>query len=111
MSVTTTANPLAQSVLRVLADYELTHSSHDNLDSDEIGTLNPRSQAAETRSNPEGWTDDYRGVPPYRPINYQLDREQRPWAQPGIETAFVWVMLNGVGCVSVCLYLNVIWEL
>lgn len=102
MSVTTTANPVAQSVLRVLADYELTHSDHENTEPENIGTLNPRSQVAETRPNPDGWTDDYNGVPPYRPINYQLDREERPWAQPGIETAFVWTMLNGVGCVSVC---------
>lgn len=102
MSVTTTANPAAQSVLRALADYELTHSEPQSRNPEDVGTLNRRSQSAETKPNPEGWPDDYQGVPAYRPINYELDREQRPWAQPGIETAFVWTMLNGVGCVSVC---------
>ena len=98
MSVTTTANATSQAVLQALADYDLTHSGSEDA---VVEPPNPRSQAEETRENPEGWRDDYHGVPPYRPINYELDREQRPWARPGIETAFVWTMLNGVGIVAV----------
>lgn len=101
MSVTTTANPISQSVLTILADYELTHSGNETTEGT-VEAPNPRSVEEETSSsNPDWWTRDYNGVPPHRPINYNLDREQRPWARPGIETAFVWVMLNGVGAVAV----------
>ena len=99
MSVTTTANPATQTVFRLLADYELKHSGDEDLAPQNIGTLNPRP--APDVQNPEGWTDNYNGVPPYRPINYNLDREQRPWGRPGAETPFVMVMLNGVGVVAV----------
>lgn len=98
MSVTTTANRTTQSILTLLADYELTHSGDEQ--NGVIEPPNERSKTEDTRQNPEGWRDDYDGVPPYRPINHDLDREQRPWARPGIETAFVWTMLNGVGVVA-----------
>lgn len=99
MSVTTTSNTTTQSVLKVLADYELTHSGNDT--DGTVEAPNPRLVDQETRQNPDWWTRDYNGVPPYRPINYDLDHELRPWARPGIETAFVWTMLNGVGVVAV----------
>ncbi|KAJ9653754.1 hypothetical protein H2198_007101 [Neophaeococcomyces mojaviensis] len=98
MSVTTTSNTTTQSVLKVLADYELTHSGNDT--DGTVEAPNPRLVDQETRQNPDWWTRDYNGVPPYRPINYDLDHELRPWARPGIETAFVWTMLNGVGVVA-----------
>ncbi|KAK5069239.1 hypothetical protein LTR64_008606 [Lithohypha guttulata] len=98
MSATTTANTRTQAVLNLLADYELTHSGHDT--TGVVEPPNPRSVEDETRQNPDFWTRDYHGVPPYRPINYELDYDARPWARPGVETAFVWVMLNGVGIVA-----------
>jgi hypothetical protein len=100
MSVTTTANTTTQSILHVLADYELTHSGEGQQTS-AVEPPNPRNTNEERAENPEWWPEDYNAIPPYRPINYNLDRESRPWAQPGIETAFVWTMLNGVGVVSV----------
>lgn len=100
MSVTTTANPVGQTVLRALADYELTHSGEELNISHSNKPPNSHS-AAETRRNLDCWPTDYEGIPSYRPINYNLDREQRPWARPGAETAFVFVMLNGVGTIAV----------
>jgi hypothetical protein len=100
MSVTTTANTTTQSILHVLADYELTHSGEDQQFA-VIEPPNERSKEEEETENPDWWPNNYNGIPAYRPINYNLDRESRPWAQPGVETVFVWTMLNGVGIVSV----------
>jgi hypothetical protein len=100
MSVTTTANTTTQSILHILADYELTHSGECQ-QSSIVDPPNPRSTDQEQPQNPDWWPDNYNAIPAYRPINYNLDRESRPWAQPGIETAFVWTMLNGVGIISV----------
>ena len=99
MSVTTTANTTTQTVFRVLQDYELTHSEEPNTEdpNPQTASLNPRD---EITSNPEYWPTDYNGVPPHRPINYNLDRESRPWGSNGIESTFVSVMLNGVGAVA-----------
>jgi hypothetical protein len=100
MSVTTTANPVAQSVLRVLADYELTHSGDNESTDGEVKPPNHRSQEAETTANPDSWPTEYNGIPPHRPINYNLDHELRPWGSNGVETVFVVIMLNGVGLVA-----------
>jgi hypothetical protein len=100
MSVTTTANVTTQQILHVLADYELTHSGEEERNGI-VEPPNKRSETEETAPNPEWWPEDYHYIPSYRPINYHLDREIRPWAQPGVETAFVWTMLNGVGIVAV----------
>ena len=101
MSVTTAANTTTQSVLHLLADYELTHSGEEP-----TGSVpeppNPRSRSEDSDQNPDWWPENYHGIPAHRPINYNLDRESRPWAQPGVETAFVWTMLNGVGIIAVC---------
>jgi hypothetical protein len=102
MSVTTTANRTTQSVLHVLADYELTHSGDDEKPG-VVDAPNARLAEIESVENPSWWPEDYNAIPPYRPINYNLDREIRPWAQSGVETAFVWTMLNGVGIIAVCL--------
>ena len=101
MSVTTTANTTTQSVLNLLADYELTHSEPPDIASPDpqTATLNPRDSSSET-DNPDWWPTEYNGIPPHRPINYNLDRESRPWGSNGVETAFVSVMLNGVGFVA-----------
>ncbi|KAK3940756.1 hypothetical protein QBC46DRAFT_449280 [Diplogelasinospora grovesii] len=46
--------------------------------------------------NPLGWDTEHRQVPPYRPVNTELDRDQRPWGSNGVESAFVFTMLHGV---------------
>jgi hypothetical protein len=94
---TSTININSPAVLRLLADYDLTHTGGE-----EDGEVQPpNSQPEVQRENPSWWPTNYNDIPPYRPINYNLDREQRPWARPGIETAFAFTMLNGVGVVAV----------
>ncbi|KIW07199.1 uncharacterized protein PV09_02065 [Verruconis gallopava] len=101
MSETTTTATITarQPVLQVLADYELTHTGEEAQNSTDALSNSP-SETNEIKENPDWWPEDYNAIPPYRPINYHLDRESRPWAQPGIETAFVWTMLNGVGIIA-----------
>ncbi|ETN42317.1 uncharacterized protein HMPREF1541_01471 [Cyphellophora europaea CBS 101466] len=97
MSVTTTSNVSTQSVIRLLADYELTHSEGEQAPADTSVNERPR---ATSESNPAWWPTDHHGIPPHRPIDYTLDHEQRPWAASPIETAFVMTLLNGVGIVA-----------
>ena len=101
MSVTTTANPITRNTLRVLADYEVHHSGEN----DELVTVeepNPRSHEAEAQvEDPEWWDRSHRRVPQHRPINRNLDREERPDGRNPIERTFVFTMLNGVGLVAV----------
>ncbi|KAB5563072.1 hypothetical protein GE09DRAFT_1219654 [Coniochaeta sp. 2T2.1] len=51
--------------------------------------------------NPSWWDDEHRQVPPYRPVNRNLDLEQRPWGSNPVESAFVFHMLHGVWLNSV----------
>ncbi|KAK3327992.1 hypothetical protein B0T19DRAFT_179623 [Cercophora scortea] len=59
-------------------------------------TSNNAITTSNNSENPPGWPDDYRQVPPHRPINTQLDFEQRPWGSNGVESAFVFTMFQGV---------------
>jgi hypothetical protein len=91
-ATTTTATEttsLSPGVLRLLADYELTHSGDED-----APRAPPNPQPDFVTSNPSWWPTDYNDIPPYRPVNYSLDRDQRPWARPGIETAFAFTMLK-----------------
>jgi hypothetical protein len=54
-------------------------------------------------TNPPGWDEAHRGVPPYRPINTQLNRSARPWGSNPVEDGFVFIMLNGVWLTGVSL--------
>jgi hypothetical protein len=101
MSVTTTANPTTQTVLHLLADYNLTHSEDHQHSANVESPDFDYDRQAPVAQNPDWWPDNYDGIPRYRPINYGLNREERPWANPGIECAFVYVMLNGVGLIAV----------
>ena len=91
MSVTTTANPATTQLSRTLADYDikLTGAEADG----PPAALNPRSSPSD---NPEGWPTNFRNVPPYRPINRNLDMEERPGGSNGVERIFIAVMLHGV---------------
>ncbi|KAK3359950.1 hypothetical protein B0T25DRAFT_534291 [Lasiosphaeria hispida] len=46
--------------------------------------------------NPPDWPTDYRQVPSYRPINYELDRESRPWGSNPVEAVIIFTMMHGV---------------
>lgn len=97
MSVTTTENPIYQTVAQVLVDYDIHHSGQPDHPAEASAVeVNPRSQGQETRAIPNNWPSDYRRVPPYRPIDRNLDLSQRPLGSNRIETAFITVMFTGV---------------
>jgi hypothetical protein len=98
MSVTTSTNTTTQSVLHILADYDLHHSGDP---------LNPSEPAPPNRNttsnveNPPGWDTEHRRVPPYRPINQNLDMDLRPGGVNVAEAIFITTMLNGVRLTAV----------
>ena len=92
MSVTTTANPATYTLQATLTDYNLYHSESQNSPLDTSLNAHPASVA----QNPSTWPHDHRRVPPYRPVNTELDQSQRRVYQNGIERAFVGVMFTGV---------------
>ncbi|KAJ2901686.1 hypothetical protein MKZ38_001556 [Zalerion maritima] len=53
-------------------------------------------EAAESAPNPPNWPDNRRQIPPYRPINRNLDMSLRPFGSNPPETAFVANMFLGV---------------
>jgi hypothetical protein len=93
MSVTTTANPATYTLRATLADYDL-HHSNDNHSEPLDTSLN--AHPFPPASNPSTWPIDARRVPPYRPVNTELDQSTRAVYQNGIERAFVSVMFTGV---------------
>jgi hypothetical protein len=97
MSVTTTTNPITSRATRYLDDYQirLTGANQET-------TADPNSTSPPPAQNPEGWPSNYHDVPPMRPINRHLDREQRPDGQNAVEQAFIGVMLHGVWMMAVC---------
>lgn len=121
MSVTTTDNPITSTLSETLQDYEIRLTGVQDLPSAQ------RQLAAESApllsqqqdggfpawvpltdhaapvdvENPADWDTEHRGVPRYRPINYHLDREVRPWGSNAIETGFVLHMFHGVWLTAV----------
>lgn len=104
MSVTTTDNPVTTTLSETLQDYEIRLTGARDLPAPAPAPWVPLTdhQAPEGVVNPPGWDDiPYRGTPRYRPINYNLDREQRPWGSNAIETGFVVTMFHGVWLTAV----------
>ena len=95
MSVTTSTNTTTQSVLHVLAEYDLHHSGNP-ANSSEAAPPNPRREQDISSSNPPGWDQGHNRVPPYRPINRNLDMEMRPGGANVPEAIFIATLLNGV---------------
>lgn len=95
MSVTTTDNPVTSTIASALQDYEIHLTGERDLPPRHVwAPLTDHN--APPAENPEGWEDSFRGVPNYRPVNTELDRLTRPWGSNGVESAFVFLMLNGV---------------
>jgi len=95
MSVTTRTNVVSGSALHFLTDYELHHSGDPEKPA-AAEDPNFRADLAASSSNPPSWPTDHRAVPPYRPIDRNLDFEQRPAGANLIESIFIATMLNGV---------------
>jgi hypothetical protein len=99
MSATTTSNPITRSVLEALTDYDLHHSGDPE---------NPASAPAPNEredvqhiQNPEDWPIDHRDVPPFRPINRELDMNERPFGANPVENVIINIMFTGVFLSSV----------
>lgn len=101
MSVTTTENPVSQTVLHLLTDYELHHSGDATI----AGAVEePNSRELPTSENPEWWPTNYRRIPDHRPINRHLDKSLRPGGTDPVEVWFIFTMLAGVALKSVSLF-------
>lgn len=103
MSVTTTDNPITTTLHRAaqpspLQDYEVLLTNSETTPGAAPPNRTPSRAAA---SNPPGWGTEHRGVPPYRPINTELDLSQRPWNGTPVGDAFVFTMFTGVFTVAV----------
>ncbi|KAL2782582.1 hypothetical protein BJX66DRAFT_345712 [Aspergillus keveii] len=85
-TTTITATTLAET----LEDYHIRLTGVD--DAPPVQVTARQSQA----QNPPHWPQNYRRVPPYRPINRHLDPAERPNGASTGEYIFVNVMLNGV---------------
>lgn len=98
MPMTTSTNTTTQSVLHVLADYDLHHSGDPQ---DPAEPEPPNRKATPKVENPSGWDTEHRRVPPYRPINRNLDMDMRPGGTNVAEAIFIATMLNGVQLTAV----------
>ncbi|KAI1849468.1 hypothetical protein JX265_012717 [Neoarthrinium moseri] len=95
MSVTTTDNPVTSTISETLQDYEIHLTGEQDLPPRHVWVPLTDHQPPPV-DNPVGWDNAHRGVPNYRPVNTQLDFAQRPYGSNGVETGFVFLMLNGV---------------
>lgn len=98
MSVTTTDNARITEIRHVLADYDLHHSQPSEEEAQPAPE--PSAQEASIANNPPDWETEWRRVPPYRPIQNQLD-EQRNSYNNAIEQNFIRVMFGGVFMMAV----------
>lgn len=102
-------------VLRLLADYDLHVSGEHEPDQEQhnaaLAQEDPSTEEARAAEregeeqvtqveNPAWWPTNHNNVPPYRPVNYNLDRSQRPAGQNTFEFVFINGMLTGVCAVS-----------
>jgi hypothetical protein len=68
------------------------------------GIPESRSHEAEVKmpvTNPPSWPTGYRRIPPYRPINRNLDRTTRPSGDTVVLFIFINTMLSGCGLLAV----------
>ncbi|KAL5340409.1 hypothetical protein BJX70DRAFT_361688 [Aspergillus crustosus] len=92
MSTTTTTTPAT--TLSILADYELHHSGADPSSNNQNTASS--SSPAQSATQPPTWPSDHRRVPPYRPINRNLDQAERAAGASVPEYIFIQSMLHGV---------------
>ena len=90
MSTTTTENPITNTTVSVLTDYELHHSEP------QVPVPRRETPIQASVQQPANWPVDHLRVPPYRPINRNLDWNERSAGSHPAEVAFVQIMLHGV---------------
>lgn len=113
MATTTTSTTVGyQTLMTTLGDYELHHSGQPGDPESRAPPPNSRpdiqSDEVAAQSNPADWITGYRGIPPHRPINRNLDYEQRPAGGNPVEAVFIAVLLNGTALLAVSNGISVI---
>jgi hypothetical protein len=107
-TATLTSTTESQARLRVVgypSDYEVHHSntspSLDNETHDEPQSTS--QQPVNVNSEGPEWANHYRRIPPYRPVNRNLNQGERRVYINGAERAFITMMFLGVRNNAVCL--------
>ncbi|KAL4945234.1 hypothetical protein BDV06DRAFT_219489 [Aspergillus oleicola] len=98
-STTTTTTTTTPTTLSLLSDYELHHSGQtEDRSTPQTSSFPPHSQSSfdSNVSNPPTWPTTHRRVPPYRPINRDLDFNERSAGASVPEYIFIQSMLHGV---------------
>ena len=111
MSVVTITNAETRStegtsgLLRLIpTDYDIFTTEANGHVETPNGIPESRSQEEETQTpvtNPPSWPTDHRRMPPYRPINRNLDRTTRPAGDNAVLFMFINTMLGGCGLLAV----------
>ncbi|KAL2203519.1 hypothetical protein CC79DRAFT_1371571 [Sarocladium strictum] len=99
----TTATTSRQSLGHVLADYEIrltSSSAADHQTSASGDSVLPLPEIPRNANSPADWPTDHRRVPPYRPINYNLDPTERIVYNNGGERAFITTMFFGLRLIT-----------
>lgn len=106
---TLTSTTESHARLRVVgypSDYDLYHSNNSpslvTENNNELLSTSQRSPDV-NRETPE-WPNHYRRVPPYRPVNHDLDQGERRVYTSGAERAFITMMFLGVRNNAVCVF-------
>jgi hypothetical protein len=100
----TTATTSKQSLGHVLADYEIRLTSSDAAEQQPLvlqDSVLPLPDVPRNANSPRDWPTDHRRVPPYRPINYNLDLTERIVYNNGGERAFITTMFFGLRLITV----------
>jgi hypothetical protein len=104
MSTTSTAGTTVtvQQLQGVLNDYTI-HLTGDDDATRHEGLEGPNTNNVSLHENPPTWPIDHYRVPNYRPVNRELDLEDRPKGSNPVEFAFLTIMFTGVYLNSVSL--------
>lgn len=95
MTTTTTVTMATRAEIQhILTDYEIRLTGSESGTSTQSANLH-RDQLP-TTENPPNWLSNYRRVPDYRPINRELDYNERTLGSNAFEFAFLNVMFTGV---------------
>jgi hypothetical protein len=105
MSTTSTAGTTVtvQQLQGVLNDYTIHLTGDDSaIRHDELEA--PNGNDVSLHENPPNWPRNHYRVPDYRPVNRELDLENRPKGSNPVEFAFLTIMFTGVYLNSVSLF-------
>jgi len=97
MSTTSTAGTTltVQQLQGVLNDYTIRLTGDDS-SSRHDGIESPNRVEVPSIENPPNWPRNHYRVPDYRPVNRDLDPEERPKGSNAAEFAFLTMMFTGV---------------